>query len=182
MRSSWPSARRDAVKTGKWARRSSPSSPRAGLLLDLAALHPFARWVTPEAETRRYDTRFFLAAAPLGQVGAHDDLETISSFWVTPRDLLLRFDAGEIELAPPTHRTAEALAGVTRVADAFALASEASKEVICPRLVPHRDAAGETLALVLPGDPEHDVREARVAGASRFVLQDGRWLPAGLRK
>jgi len=34
------------------------------LLLDLDALHPLARWVTPEAESRRYDARFFIAVAP----------------------------------------------------------------------------------------------------------------------
>ena len=54
------------------------------LLLDLAALQPFARWVTPTAEARRFDTRFFLAVAPPGQEGAHDDHETTASFWAAP--------------------------------------------------------------------------------------------------
>jgi hypothetical protein len=43
--------------------------------------------------------------------------------------------------------------------------------------VRHQANGIETLALVLPGDPEHEVREARVAGASRFVLHGRRWLP-----
>jgi hypothetical protein len=33
------------------------------------------------------------------------------------------------------------------------------------------------MAIVLPGDPEHEVREARVAGKSRYVMRDGRLLP-----
>ena len=41
----------------------------AGLRLDPAALRPLARWVTPPGGPRRFDTRFFVTAAPAGQVG-----------------------------------------------------------------------------------------------------------------
>jgi 8-oxo-dGTP pyrophosphatase MutT (NUDIX family) len=149
------------------------------LLLDLGLLQPFARWVTPLIESRRYDTRFFLVAAPPGQLGAHDDHETMSSFWASPSDVLARFDAGTVQLAPPTHRTLELLSSATSVFDAFQRMSASSLDVVCPELVKHVDATTgvDTMALVLPGDPEHGVRESRVAGASRFVLRDGRWLP-----
>lgn len=148
------------------------------LRLDLAALHPFARWLTPSVETRRYDTRFFLTVAPEGQVGAHDDFETMSSFWATPEKVLSRFVLGEVDLAPPTHRTLEFLARFANVSEAIAAAKATSLDVICPQLVRHRDGSGdETMALVLPGDPEHDVKEARVQGRSRYVLRSGRWLP-----
>jgi hypothetical protein len=33
------------------------------------------------------------------------------------------------------------------------------------------------MAIVLPGDPEHDLPEPRVPGRSRFVLRQDRWLP-----
>jgi hypothetical protein len=55
--------------------------------------------------------------------------------------------------------------------------SACSLDPICPKLVRHVDARGETMALVLPGDPEHDVGEARAPGASRYVLRSDRWLP-----
>jgi 8-oxo-dGTP pyrophosphatase MutT (NUDIX family) len=145
--------------------------------LDLAALHPLARWITPESEPRRFDTRFFLFVADGALVGAHDEHETTASFWARPEEALRRFAAGEIVLAPPTHRTLEVLTGARSEADAVAIAAGACLEPICPRAVPHRDARGETVAVVLPGDPEHDVREARVAGRSRYVLRDGRLLP-----
>jgi 8-oxo-dGTP pyrophosphatase MutT (NUDIX family) len=148
-----------------------------GARLDLAALAPFARWITPAAESRRYDTRFFLARAPAGQSGAHDEHETMSSFWATPRAVLERFDRGEVQLAPPTHRSLEVLADVRSVDEAFELGARACLDPICPKLVPQIEGDGQTLALVLPGDREHEVREPRVPGKSRFVLREGRWLP-----
>jgi len=144
-----------------------------GLALDLAALHPLARWITPAAEARRYDTRFFLFVAGSSLEGAHDDHETTASFWARPAQVLGRFLAGELQLAPPTHRTLEILAGARDASDALAMAGGACLEPICPRLVTH----GDTVALVLPGDPEHEVREARSPGKSRYVLREGRFVP-----
>jgi 8-oxo-dGTP pyrophosphatase MutT (NUDIX family) len=147
-----------------------------GLRLDLGALHPLAHWVTPEVEKRRFDTRFFLAVAPSGQEGAHDQTETTASFWASPAEVLRRFEAGEVQLMPPTHRTLLLLSGCADLAAAVALAAGSSLQPICPRLAQHKDAQGQTLALVLPGDPEHPVAEVRVAGPSRYVLRGDRWL------
>jgi 8-oxo-dGTP pyrophosphatase MutT (NUDIX family) len=141
------------------------------LRVDLRALHTFSRWVTPTAEARRYDTYFFVAQAPSGQSGAHDQTETTASFWAAPGEVLSRFEAGEVQLAPPTHRTLDILAQCKCSADALAVAAAANKDPICPRLVKQ----GDTMALVLPGDPEHDVRETRTAGTTRYVLRGERW-------
>jgi 8-oxo-dGTP pyrophosphatase MutT (NUDIX family) len=145
------------------------------LALDLGALVPFARWITPVAESRRFDARFFIARAPEGQGGAHDEHETVSSFWATPRDVLARWEQGRVQLAPPTHRTLTVLGAHASVDAALTAALTASLAPICPRLVQHKDARGETLALVLPGDPQHDVPEARVPGPSRYVLRGEQW-------
>lgn len=146
------------------------------LRLDLGALHPFARWITPEAEPRRFDARFFVAIAPEGQTGFHDEHETMASFWAAPAEVLKRFEAGEVQLMPPTHRTIAILAGCETTAAVLAMAETSCLDPICPRLVQHKDGSGETMALVLPGDPEHAVREERVPGASRYVLRGDRWL------
>jgi 8-oxo-dGTP pyrophosphatase MutT (NUDIX family) len=147
---------------------------RDGLRLAIDRLVPWARWVTPEAEARRFDARFFLLELPPGQLGRHDDHETTMSFWARPADVLARFERGEIFLAPPTTRTLELLAGEATIAGATELAARQSLEPVCPIFVP--DATGGFLAL--PGDPSHTVRERRVDGPTRFVLRDGRFVGA----
>jgi len=148
-----------------------------GARLDLASLHPLARWITPTAESRRFDTRFFLFVADEALEGAHDDRETTASFWASPEDVLHRFAAGALLLAPPTHRTLEVLASARDSLDAVAIANRACLDPICPLVFLHRDSTGEATALALPGDPEHDVPVPRVAGKSRFVLRAGRFVP-----
>lgn len=148
-----------------------------GFTLDLAGLVPFARWVTPVVETRRFDTRFYLVTAPPNQAAIHDAHETTSAFWGTPREVLARFERGECQLFPPTHRSLEILAEASSVADAIARARKTSLDEICPELVKQPDVAGDTMALVLPGDREHSIRETRAPGRSRYVLRGERWLP-----
>jgi 8-oxo-dGTP pyrophosphatase MutT (NUDIX family) len=156
---------------------ASPDALRAflaarGLRLALGGLHPLARWITPQAEARRYDTRFFLAIAPDGQLGAHDEHETMASFWATPDRIFRRWEAGEVMLAPPTHRTLQVLAGCRTTEDAVAVAKASRLDPICPSLVRQE----ETVALTLPGDPEHEVRELVLPGRTRYVLRGERWV------
>jgi hypothetical protein len=71
-------------------------------------------------------------------------------------------------------RCLELLSSCANVAAAVALAEQQSLLPVQPALVP--DDQGGFLAL--PGDPAHDVKEKRVAGPSRFVLRDGRFVSA----
>lgn len=145
-----------------------------GLRLDLQALVPFARWITPEAESRRYDTAFFLLRCPPGQTGKHDDHETTASFWRRPAQLLHQWSAGTVFLAPPTVRCLELLAVAQSFDQAVRIGEEQSLLTICPVFVPASDQGLPFLAL--PGDPAHPVRERRVAGPTRFVLREGRFV------
>ncbi len=79
------------------------------LVLAADELHPFSHWITPPGGPRRYDTWFFVAAAPEGEY-RHDDTELIESAWLQPRAALAAADAGELELIFPTRKNLEALA------------------------------------------------------------------------
>ena len=73
-----------------------------GLELATDALHYVGRWITPGFMPKRFDTRFFVCAAPPGQVAVHDDGETIATVWMRPADALDRSRRGELDLLPPT--------------------------------------------------------------------------------
>ena len=76
----------------------------SGLLLALDELVPYAHWITPEGLPKRFDTWFFLAAAPPEQVGAHDGKESTDSIWVSPREALEGGRSGRFKLPFPTTR------------------------------------------------------------------------------
>ncbi len=73
---------------------------RSSLLSEL--LRPWANWVTPVGNTRRYDTFFFLATLPDGQHARLLTTEAESGRWARPADLLTEYDAGLLALLAPT--------------------------------------------------------------------------------
>jgi 8-oxo-dGTP pyrophosphatase MutT (NUDIX family) len=75
-----------------------------GMLLALDELVPYAHWITPEGMPKRFDTWFFLAAAPPEQAGAHDGKESTDSIWVSPREALEGGESGRFKLPFPTTR------------------------------------------------------------------------------
>ena len=81
-----------------------------GLRVDGEALVPFAHWVTPEAEARRYDTRFLAARLPDGQEATERGGEADRVAWWRPADALASFAAGDTAMLPPTIATLAELA------------------------------------------------------------------------
>jgi 8-oxo-dGTP pyrophosphatase MutT (NUDIX family) len=105
-----------------------------GLVLDVGDVHYVSRWITPPGNTRRFDTRFFVAAAPPGQVASHDTAETVESVWTTPAEALARHAAGDIRLVFPTVKSLEALARFRSAADVLDAARPRPRqaETSCP--------------------------------------------------
>src|SRR6202158_4999524 len=75
-----------------------------GMLLALDELVPYAHWITPGGMPKRFDTWFFLAAAPPEQAGAHDGKESTDSIWVSPREAVAGGESGRFKLPFPTTR------------------------------------------------------------------------------
>lgn len=94
-----------------------------GLQLPLDALASFAHWITPERSPRRFDTYFFLAAAPVGVEARHDGSEAVDSAWLHPDSALADAAAGSRPILFPTRATLSKLARSRSVAEAIESAS-----------------------------------------------------------
>jgi 8-oxo-dGTP pyrophosphatase MutT (NUDIX family) len=75
---------------------------RRGLAVLADRLIPWARWITPEAEPKRFDARFFAALMPPGQAIAAHEAEADKLAWIAPGAALESARAGETILLPPT--------------------------------------------------------------------------------
>ncbi|HEY2442756.1 MAG TPA: NUDIX hydrolase [Streptosporangiaceae bacterium] len=93
---------------------------RRGLVLRSDLLKPWAQWITPAAETRRYDARFFAALLPAGQQTADIRDEADQVGWLPPADVLAAAARREVTLMPPTAVTLAELAACPDVAAVFA--------------------------------------------------------------
>lgn len=124
-----------------------------GLRLAVDGMHYFGHWITPEGAPRRYDTRFFLAAAPENQTPLHDDHEVIANEWLRPADGIARVEAGELTMMPPTIASLRAISRFATAADALAAATEITD---VPTILPRVIAVDGGVRIVMPGDPDYD--------------------------
>jgi 8-oxo-dGTP pyrophosphatase MutT (NUDIX family) len=121
-----------------------------GLCLRADLLRPWAHWITPVQEKRRFDTRFFVAALPRGQRTAATTGEAERVGWARPAEALAARARGEVIMVPPTAITLAELAEYATVDDV--LAAERKITPVLPRLVP----GGDGVRFLLPTDPDYD--------------------------
>ncbi|HVE97703.1 MAG TPA: NUDIX hydrolase [Mycobacteriales bacterium] len=122
---------------------------RNGLVLRADLLRPWAHWVTPETEPKRFDTRFFVAALPPGQAPVHFAGESDASGWMRPAEAVERQLVGEIAMLPPTVFTLAELAEYGSVAEVLAAAAARDIRRVLPRIV----VSGDDVRILLPGEP-----------------------------
>jgi 8-oxo-dGTP pyrophosphatase MutT (NUDIX family) len=120
-----------------------------GLAVDGSAVRPWSRWITPEGEVRRYDTRFFVAALPDGAQPQNVTTESSSAGWFDIHAALRSAERGEIVLLPPTILTLTAMASYLTVAEVLDAAEQRSLEPVAPDV--ERNADGDFVAKLQDG-------------------------------
>ncbi|MGW3916590.1 NUDIX hydrolase [Streptomyces sp. NPDC005070] len=123
---------------------------RRGLVLRSDLLGAWARWITPEFESRRYDTWFFVAVLPEGQRTRNASTEADRTVWIRPVDAAAGYDEGELLMMPPTIATLRGIVAYERAADALAAAGARD---LTPVLAEARLEEGEVV-LSWPGHDE----------------------------
>ena len=121
-------------------------------LTDPAALVKFSQWITPAEVKIRFDTHFFLAAAPAGAAPRCDGSECVDIGWFTPRGALDAHRGGEILLVFPTIKHLEQLSPFPSANALLAYARDRDVLPVEPRIL----MSGETARLVLPGEPGYE--------------------------
>jgi 8-oxo-dGTP pyrophosphatase MutT (NUDIX family) len=144
----------EAERAALEAREQSLSQllARRGLVLRTDLLRPFAHWITPEVEPRRFDTRFFLAQMPAGQVCRDVGGEADERLWVRVKDSL---DQGLV-LMPPTHTSLRDLVPYGDVRSA--LDDPRAVTLVAPKLVVLPD---DSVKFVVPGDVDYPSMDPR---------------------
>jgi 8-oxo-dGTP pyrophosphatase MutT (NUDIX family) len=105
-----------------------------GLNIDADGLRPWARWVTPAGESRRYDTRFFVGALPAGTQAMDVTSESSEAVWTGVGAALEQAQRGERRLLPPTLSTLASLVPFPTVAEVMAAAEGRSLEPVRPHI------------------------------------------------
>ena len=133
-----------------------------GLQLALDTLMPYAHWITPEGMPKRFDTWFFLAAAPPDQLGAHDGRESTDSIWVSPREAVEGGESGRFKLPFPTTRNLIRLASQPTVQSAMDHARGLSIVTVMPIMT--KTEKGRLLRIPKEAGYDGEVFEVGAAG------------------
>lgn len=147
---------------------------RTGMPLPVSSVRPWSRWVTPRVASvtsKRFDTRFFVAAAPAGQLVEHCTFETTEAVWLSPRSALQRCWDGEIDLAPPQIMTLSHFSRLHGVQAVMQTAASRAPALIEP--VPFDEDGCRVICY--PGDPRHSQREPAWPGPTRLRFRHQRF-------
>jgi 8-oxo-dGTP pyrophosphatase MutT (NUDIX family) len=105
---------------------------RRGLVLRADLLGPWTHWITPGFEPKRYDTAFFVAALPAGQITRDVTSESDQVTWMRPADAVGAVDAGDVLMLPPTYVSCHELSQYADVAAILDAAGDREIRAIMP--------------------------------------------------
>jgi 8-oxo-dGTP pyrophosphatase MutT (NUDIX family) len=127
----------------------------SGGRLDLAAMIPFANWVTPEGAPKRYDVHFRLCWLTTEMTAVSDGREMVAVEWLRPAEAIALGASNQRNLLFPTKCQLELLAQTGSVVDAVAAARARRIVPITPRVERREEGA----VLSIPEDSGYPVRQ-----------------------
>ena len=137
------------------------------LALDL--LVHFAHWVTPPLMPKRFDTHFYLVAAPADQIAVHDGSESVDSVWADPLQTIAAANAREVTLVFATRMNLNKLAASNTAEQAFETARQTPVVRVMPKLLSFEDGIRK---LEIPADAGY--------GGTVFEVLDKPAMPQGV--
>ena len=118
------------------------------LMLRDDLLFPWARWITPEFEPKRYDTWFFVALLPEAQTARDVSGEADRTEWISPAA------AGDLAMLPPTRVTLLSLSAYGSLAD---VVRAAQKRDAASPVMPRVELTGDGGAVLTIPQPKRPV-------------------------
>jgi 8-oxo-dGTP pyrophosphatase MutT (NUDIX family) len=167
-----------ATALARGGRSFGDTIAQLGLRLATSELSPWVRWITPKlaaVSSKRFDTRFFVAAVPTGQQPAHDNHEAVDSVWLSPRLALQQYWDHAIVLAPPQIMSLAHLGRHGTVASVLAQA----RQGLPPLIEPESFEQDGVRVLCYPGDERHSAAQRLLPGPTRLYYRNRRFEPDG---
>ncbi len=130
------------------------------LTLACDKLQRFAHWITPTMMPKRFDTHFYLAAAPGDHLAIHDGHESVDSVWISPEDALRGNKDGVYTIIFPTRLNVEMLGESNSVEAAMNMA--ASRQLVS--VEPWTEKRKDGVYLCIPPEAGYAVSEERMEG------------------
>ena len=152
---------------------------KENLKLAADSLIHYSHWITPEAREKRYDTHFFMALVPEGQIPSVDQKEITAGIWLPPQQALKANISGDIPLTPPALCMLEELTPFSSAKDIIGFARERN---ISDPILPILTTINGYEVLLLPGDKLYAACGGKekqnynnLGQTVRLILDKGNW-------
>ena len=147
---------RDALHGGQLTLRAFLE--RENLRLACDRLVHFAHWITPPMVPKRFDTHFYLVAAPVDHLAVHDGHESVDSVWISPNDALAGAEDGTYTIIFPTLRNLDMLGESSTAAEAL-VAAEA--RTVVP-VLPWSEEREDGTYICIPPEAGYRITEEKI--------------------
>ena len=126
---------------------------KEGLELVLESLVPYAHWITPERSSKRFDTWFYAVRTPEGQLGAHDEIESVESMWITPKEAIDGGNSGYFKLVFATKMNLRRIENLNSVSETLKFAMRSKIVAIEPKV----EREGNRIIFSIPKDAGYGI-------------------------